>query len=190
MTTLRRAARSIVPLALLLALAGCGGGAERIVPFGDTIIDVACPPMGGLKQAESFTRFRPGQGRDLTDVAFTARIGRVAGKCEVNQDEVVATVAAGIELFAERGPALEGVEVPVEYFIAIRAPNGAIASRQAFTLPLDFSTGAREARAVDYLTFKIPNATPEALRAYRIYFGLQMTREEWAFTERARQPLR
>lgn len=149
-------------------------------------IDVACPPVGALKEAEAFTRFQPGDGRDLTDVTFEARIGRVVAQCKVTQSTAVAEVRAGVEIFAERGPALVGDAAPIEYFIAVRKPDGEIASRQSFSMALDFRGGAREARTFDVLTFEIPGATPEAMRSYRIFFGLQMSRDEWEFTERSR----
>lgn len=167
----------------LASLAACGG---NLNPFKADRIDVACPPVGALKEAEAFTRFRPGEGRDLTDVTFDARIGRVVAECQVVQSAERAEMRAGIEILAERGPALVGDAAPIEYFVAVRQPDGTIASRKAFTMTLDFRNGARQARTFDLLTLEIPGATPEAMRGYRIFFGLQMTREELEFTERAR----
>jgi len=168
------------PLAVALLLAGCGSSEL----FKSDTIDVACPPLGSLKEAEELVRFRPGPGKDLTDVALEARVGRVVGKCQVKQSVRLATVLTGVEIFADKGPAMQGQETELEYFIAIRAPNGEIAARESYKLPIDFK-GLREARAVDYLTFQIPNAMPEALRAYRIFIGLQMSREEFDFIQRS-----
>lgn len=171
---------------LALALALAAGACSSVNPFKSDTIDVACPPFGSLKGAEELTRFRPGEGRDLTDVMFSVKIGRVVGACQVTQSTQIAAVNAGLEVLAERGPAMETDAAALEYFIAIRAPNGEIASRDAFTLALDFRDGVRETRATDILTFTIPNATPEALRGYRIFFGLQMSRDEWEFSQRSR----
>lgn len=190
MKTSPRAAARFLALLLGLAVAGCGDSLREINPFVDDVIDVACPPLGALREAEKLTRFRPGEGRDLTDVVFDARISRVAGKCTVTQSKVLADVGAGIEIVAERGPALEGASAGIEYFVAIRNPEGKIVTRQAFDLELAFEDGARETRVVDYLTFQIPNATPAALRAYRVFIGLQMTEGEWAFSRRSRQTRR
>ena len=189
MKQIRKIVQRLAMLALAASLAGCGGGdgIAALNPFDRDTIDLACPPLGSLKEAETLTRFRPGGGRDLTDVMFEARIGRVVGKCQVTQSKNLADVKAGVELFAERGPVLATNATEIEYFIAIRAPDGRIVGRQGFTLPLEFSEGLRDARAVDLLTFEIPNATPEALRSYRIFFGLQMTEEEWAFNQRDRR---
>lgn len=187
--TPHRRVRPFLAAALaVFALSACGdGGFAGLNPFKADTIDVACPPFGSLKEADSLTRFRPGEGRDLTDVQFEAEIGRVVGKCQVTQSTQLAAVTAGVEIIAERGPALAEPEPPIEYFIAIRDPEDRVVSRQNFALAFDFSDGARTARALDYLTFKIPNATPEALRGYRIFFGLQMTEAEWAFSQRTRQ---
>jgi len=175
--------RHVALIAALASLAACGG---NLNPFEKDTIEVACPPVGALKEAEAFTRFRSGDGRDLTDVAFEARIGRVVAECQVTQSTTSAEVRAGVEVLAERGPAFVGEATPIEYFVAVRRPGGEIVSREAFTMTLDFQDGARQARTFDILTFEIPGATPEAMRSYRIYFGLQMTREEWEFTERSR----
>lgn len=179
-----RRLKSVVLIAFLgAATAACG---QSLNPFSRDVIDVGCPPIGAFKEAETLTRFRPGPGRDLTDVRFDAKIGRTVGLCKVTQSTLTAEVNAGIELFASRGPALEQRKVPLEYFIAIQAPNGKIASRQSFAVEVDFGKGLQEARLLDYLTFKIPEATAENLRGYRIFFGLQMTREEWDFASRTR----
>lgn len=185
--TVRRSGAACAAAAALLALAGCGGDLN---PFSRDIVDVACPPMGSLKQADALTRFRPGDGRDLTDVLFQAEVGRVVGKCEVSQSKLVADVKAGVEILAERGPALEGETAPIEYFVAVQSPDGEIVAREGFVLDLSFEDGLRESRAVDFVTFKLPNATPEALRSYRIFVGLQMTETEWAFSQRARRQAR
>ena len=171
-------------VATILVVAGCS---ETSKLFERDTIQVACPPMGALKEAEELTRFRLGDGRDLTDVAFEAKIGRVVGKCEVKQSESLAKIQAGFEFFGERGPALDKAETPLKYFVAVKAPNGKIARREAYDVSLVFDGGAQEARAVDYLFLEIPDATPAALRAYQIYVGLQMTREEFAFSQRGQR---
>lgn len=175
--------RAVFIGAMAFGLAACG---ESINPFSKDVIEVGCPAIGALKEAEELTRFRDGAGRDLTDVRFEVRIGRTVGKCKVNQSKLLAEVNAGIELFAERGPALDRAVEPLEYFIAIQAPKGEIATRQSFTVDIDFSKGLQEIREVDYLTFEIPNATAENLRSYKVYFGIQMTQLEWDYALQAR----
>lgn len=168
--------------ATLLLLAACAS----MNPFKQDTIEVGCPPFGALKGADVLTRFQPGEGRDLTDVSFSAEIGRVASACQVTQSSQIAKINTGLEILAERGPALEGVAAPIEYFIAVEAPNGQIATRQSFTLALDFRDGLLATRVTDVLSFTIPNASPEALRSYKIYYGLQMTPGEWEFSQRSR----
>ena len=69
----------------------------------------------------------------------------------------------------------------------MKAPNGKIARREAYDVTFIFEGGAQEARAIDYLFLEIPNATPAALRGYEIFVGLQMTRDEWAFSQRGQR---
>jgi hypothetical protein len=183
--TIRRFAAQIIGLLMAVGLAACSD--TNLNPFKADTIDVGCPPMGSLKEAATLTRFRPGDGHDLTDVTLEAKIGRVVGACQVKQSTLTGKVTLGVELFGERGPALETDAASLEYFVAVKAADGVIASRESFTLPLDFRNGVQEARAVDYLTFTIPNASPEALRGYRVFVGLQMTRDEWEFSQRSRR---
>ena len=170
---------------MAVGLTACGD--TNLNPFKADTIEVGCPSLGSLKEAETLTRFRPGTGRDLTDIMLQAKIGRVVGTCEVKQSTLTGKVTLGVELLGERGPALEIDMASLEYFVVIEAPNGEIASREAFVLSMDFRKNVLETRAVDYLTFTIPNASPEALRAYRVFVGLQMTRDEWDFSQRTRQ---
>ncbi|MBX6323441.1 MAG: hypothetical protein IRY94_16580, partial [Rhodospirillaceae bacterium] len=68
---------------LAAALSGCAGEASQ----------PACPAVARLPDADRLTRF-VGSGRDLTDVAFEARIGEVSASCDYDDSgyDVVAKV--------------------------------------------------------------------------------------------------
>ena len=82
----------LIPLALLLTLVGCGSGDQGPLP--------PCPVVFPVAEARELTRFA-GQGRDLTDVLFEARVEDVALICGYLDDV--------IEVLAKRPPDLHVV---------------------------------------------------------------------------------
>ena len=179
---------SFRPLAFatVFLITGCNTVSE-INPFSKDVIDVACPTIGILKEAEKLTRFRPGGGRESADVLIEARISRAVGKCRVTQSKLIADVSAGIEVLADSGPEFKESKAELEYFVAVTGPDGEIVSRESFSLTLEFEKDSKKARTFDYLSFSIPNATPDVLKGYRVFFGIQMTRDELANTLSKRQ---
>ncbi len=83
--------------ALLLALlvAGCGICAKKA--------DLRpCPRVSILNDASLITIYRDGGGRDLTDIAFEARITRITSNCGYRGERLRSE--AKIEIIATRGP--------------------------------------------------------------------------------------
>ena len=168
--------RPAVLLAVLL-LTSCSSVPEAN-SFSKNAIVVGCPTIGILKEAEKLKRFRLGSSKEPANLVMNARISRVGGKCRVIQSNLQAEVTAGIEVLADGGPALKEDSAQLEYFVAVTDPDEKIVSRETFAVKLEFGKDSRKARAVDYVSFSIPNATPEVLRGYRIFYGIQMTRDE------------
>ena len=170
---------SFYPLAFIavMLLTACNTVAD-VNPFSKDTIDVGCPTIGILKEAEKLKKFRLGGSKEPSGVVFDARISRVVGKCSVTQSKLTANINSGLEVLADGGPALKEDSAQLEYFVAVTDPDEKIVSRETFAVKLEFGKDSRKARAVDYVSFSIPNATPEVLRGYRIFYGIQMTRDE------------
>ena len=47
----------------------------------------ACPAVFILQDAQNLTRFKPGPGRDITDIRFEAEIFDFRGQCNFDEDD-------------------------------------------------------------------------------------------------------
>ena len=60
------------------------------------------------------TKFKPGPGRDITDILFEAEIVNFAGDCDY--DEGQAEIELSVQIRVERGPANKGRDDRVRIF--------------------------------------------------------------------------
>jgi hypothetical protein len=149
-----------------LALAGCAGETPP----------APCPVVAKLQDADRLTRFE-GPGRDLTDVQFEARIGKVASTCEYDEDGY--DVIAQVQFLANRGPAAVSERGDFYYFVAIVDATSAVLARQEFDSNFEFAANKTRAGVVEELEQRIPptSGTPP----YSIYVGFKLSPEELAF---------
>ncbi len=170
----RRAAR--IALALLLtapALCGCD------YFYGQTIdgkkIDLACPKIGILRDANQLTLYRPG-GNGPADVQLRAQIVDYQGTC--TYDETGVTIDVGLIVVAERGPALSGNSVPLSYFAATIDPNGKAIARKQFDTTADFSGLVPRAGASEMLQAHVPLEKGKDARFYQLWVGFLLSRDQ------------
>jgi hypothetical protein len=161
----RRAAAVLAPL--LLALAGCG--------FGDQAPPPPCPATFPVAEARELTRFA-GQGRDLTDVLFEARVQDVALICEYDDGVIEADLR--VRIMAVDGPANRGRELRLTYFVAITTLDRKIVAREEFELEVPFEGNRTRVVAVDEVSPRIPLRTGQTGADYVIYVGLALTPDE------------
>ena len=156
--------------ALFLVLAGCGlFGADILLP---------CPRSVVLADAAELVDFRPGPGRDLTDVRLEAAISGVRSDCEYDEDGFV-DVDLDVAIELTRGPALEGGEAArAAYFVVITDPEDKVVAKRVFALDVEFPGAALRARTVQELTQRIHYLPEPSAAAYRIFVGFQLTRDQ------------
>ena len=75
--TSRRFRLLALALAAPIALSGCAGFTEALTKKKPP----PCPPIYILSDASHITKYRPGTGRDLTDVDMEAEIIAYKGQC-------------------------------------------------------------------------------------------------------------
>jgi hypothetical protein len=167
--------RLIRPSLLLgaLALTGCST-VNNVVGTGK--LDLACPKVAIVRDASTITQFRPGPGRDLTDVVSRAVLADFAGGCEYNRDGV--TVNFALALVAERGPAFQGSQANYRYFVAITAPDDTVVAKQEFTTTVDFPANAPRAGTREDLQQQIPMPRDTDARNYQVLLGFQLSPQE------------
>ena len=106
--------RPLLVLPLLLAV-GLTLGACGII--GKGVEQYACPKVLILGDAGTLVRFKPGPGRDITDILLEARIANFIGGCEYTKEGV--EVRLRVLIAVERGAASRDSAISFEYFAAI-----------------------------------------------------------------------
>ena len=173
---LRSAPGLRLALALLLAVPALSG-CESL--FGKKVngqgLDLACPKVGILRDANQVTLYRPG-GKGAADVQARAQIVDYLGNC--TYDETGVTVDVSLILVAERGPALTGTSVPLSYFAAVIDPAGNIPTRQRFDTSIDFTGNGPRAGSREDLQPHIPLPKAKDARDYQVLVGFQLTQAQ------------
>ena len=90
--------RFLIVVALALLSAGCGTVFDRTPP-------PPCPPILILKDAGYLTRYKPGAGKDITDVLFQGRIIDFKGSCAYNSKRTEVELDVNLAFELSRGPA-------------------------------------------------------------------------------------
>lgn len=158
-----------------LALAGCGFAERRPPP--------PCPTVFPVAEARELTRFA-GQGRDLTDVLFEARVQDVALICEYDDGVIEADLR--IRIMASDGPANRGREIRLTYFVAIATLDRKIVAREEFELQVPFEGNRTRVIAIDEVSPRIPLQPGQSGADYVIYVGLALTPVELRYNQENR----
>jgi hypothetical protein len=151
-----------------LSLAGCGAfNTERPPP---------CLPVVVLRDAAQLVNYRPGEGRDLTDVVAQARFTRFATKCDYSAGEV--EVELLLDIMIEQGPAATDRVARVPYFVAIIDTDQKILAKEVFQSIAQMPEGQRRAIVREETEQVIPIASVDDRIRYEIMIGFQLTEEQ------------
>ena len=157
-------------IALFLGLGACGY-------FTEPVYQPPCPRAAVLADAQEVTSFRPGPGRDLTDILYEGFITSVGGNCDYNEDGYVEVqMDIGFELAI--GPALEDGIGHWRYFVIVVDPDGQRIAKQIFTIDLAFEPATFQTRLIEQTTQRIVYSPWADATGYRIFVGFQLSREE------------
>lgn len=165
--------------ALGLLVAGCGLFEKDRV--------YRCPAVFILEDAKDLTKFKPGPGRDITDILFEAEIVDFKGGCDYDEDDGEAEIELLVQVRVERGPANKNRDIAFEYFVAI--PKYQSQPQGKRVLPVKGAFEENRTRLVyqDELQMTIPVKSPEEGEALEIVLGFQLTPEELTFNRSRRQ---
>jgi len=166
---MRKPARFVAAALLPLVLASCSVLQKQEVP--------PCPPVYILADAGKLTKFRPGPGRDLTDVEYEAEIQGYTGGCKY--DEKGAIVDLQVSFALKRGPADTDRKAEFSYFTAIPHFYPAPEAKAVFPVTIDFPEGVNYVRFTDEeVVMRVPVKDKDVINKYEIYLGFQETAEE------------
>ena len=159
---------------LAVVLAACSGNAPPPPP---------CPTIVPVADAAQLVRF-DGNGRDLTDVLFEAKIEDYALTCEYDDGVIESQML--LQVLAVRGPADRDRVAKFSYFVAIATRDQKIGAREVFDLAVPFEGNRTRVLAAEELTPRIPLKPGEDGSNYLIYVGLSVTPEELQYNRENR----
>lgn len=145
--------------------------------FGSDAPQPPCPRAVVVGDAQKLTQFRPGLGRDLTDVQFEIEIVGLAPVCEYDENGYVDADVA-INMSVVRGPAAEGKPGHYEYFVAITNPNDEIIAKRVFPVDVEFPEAILRVGVTEEITQRIAYAPEPDASRHRIFVGFQLTRDQ------------
>ena len=187
----------IASLAVVVALAlgGCAG-TKRFFKgmFGANPPLPPCPKVFIVGDAERLIKFRPGPGRDLTDVMYEGEIDNFRLVCEHEIDEDTKTGTLSLELtlviLVERGPANEDRQARYEYFVTLSDNSLNILKKELFASTARFEGNVTRFVFTDEpINMTIPLKAQQTGKDFQIFLGFQLSRDEVDFN-RSQQGIR
>ena len=154
-----------------LLLGACGW-------FGEDLPPPPCPRAIAVPDARELVRFT-GQGRDLTDVLFEARIQDVALICEYDDNVIEADVR--VRILTADGPADSGRVAEFAFFVAIATRDEIITAREEFDITVPFEGNRTRVIAIEEVSPRIPLKPGQSGADYTIYVGLALTPAEFQY---------
>ncbi|HEC91127.1 MAG TPA: hypothetical protein ENI55_05620 [Alphaproteobacteria bacterium] len=164
---------------VLLALSGCS-----ILDVNTPILP--CPETRVLGDVGSFTRFRAGPGRDLSDITFEGRIAKSIASCEysISRDSGKGTLSVTMNVVFEaiRGPAARKNNVAFGYFAAVTDTSENIISKDTFKMDIKFPANVtRLKRQGKKIILNIPLGPKDDGSEFTVFTGFRLSGEELKF---------
>ena len=135
-----------------------------------------CPRVAVVADAALAEQYRPGPGRDLTDLSSRAQIVSISGGCAYEDGGV--TVSVTMPVVAERGPAMTGSEADYSYFVAVTDREWNVIAKRSFPIRFRFGSGSGFSAAREELEQVIPLDTPRQAAEYQVLIGFDLDREQ------------
>ena len=143
-----------------------------------------CPRISILAGTDEITIYKPGRGRDLTDVEFTARFLNAKTKCEVDEEERLVTADNRFTIVAERGPAAKNRQVEFPIYLALTRTNKQMVDKRQYPLLVKFPEGIERVEVREGVDgTKIYLDQNEQGDHFEILIGFQLSRHQLEATE-------
>jgi hypothetical protein len=138
-----------------------------------------CPKGYTVGDAATMTRFKPGPGRDPTDVQFQAEVIKVESTCSFDKNG--ADIETRVTIGVLEGPAAVNRQASFGYFVAILDGNRQVVARQEFPTEFKFEGNRNRLASVDELSERLPGLTTKDAQTYQIAVGLLVTPDELSY---------
>lgn len=174
-----RHATAIAMVGLIALLDGCGPAKDQFPP--------ACPGNNLVQGAADITRYRDEQAiatQDIRDLVLAGRIVAVPAKCAQGDSPTQVAADVGFTMRLTRGPAMQGREVDVPYFLAA-TEGDRILDKKIYIAHVVFPAN------IDQLTWNaepahmvFPVSPTKSAASYTVLAGFQLTPDELAVNRR------
>jgi hypothetical protein len=165
-------------LAAVALVASC-----RSPKYLDTVkLKPVCPQVGVLGDADRLTEFSAPAGRDITDIAFDARLMSVKGSCQFDDEEHKVTLTMDVQFSATRGPSYRGA-VNLSYFVATLDDAKNVLGRQQFDLPVRFGSDQVRIEGAEQLSETYTVKTDSLGAAYQVLVGFVLTPAQLSYNQ-------
>lgn len=163
---LRAARTALGPILMVLTLGGCYG------PERNTFAP-ACPAAAALPGAGELALYRPGGGRDLTDVQIEGSVLGASGSCVYGSKPQTVDATLALRLRFQRGPAAPTRQANIPYFVAV-ARGEDILAKQVRIVRVDFPPNVDAVTVTtDPLLLTLPVGPDRSAAAYQVWVGFQ-----------------
>jgi hypothetical protein len=170
---------SVFGVLAMFTLSACSSFSNPL--SNEVVVAPECPNIVIVKDTAELTAFRPGPGRDLTDVVLDARIDGFDGECETDlESDKSGTVNVDLQMVFEatRGPANETRAGEFSFFVAIANRDGAILAKKVFETEFEFEGNRNRIGGIEELTQEIPLRPGELGEDFDIFIGFQLDPEQ------------
>lgn len=169
-TRYRGLARAIL-CGALVALSGCKAFVKEEPP--------PCPRVSILGDALKQVHFRPGPGRDVTDIEWKAEIKEYRGACFYDKSQQLMTVTLNVGIDIARGPALADGAHQLAYFIAVPEYFPLPEAKKTVPLTAQFDRNVTALHLVDHdVSIAIPVKNVKEMERDELFLGLQLDEAE------------
>lgn len=146
-----------------------------------------CPEIRIDSNTSTLTKFKPGEGRDITDVMYQAEIISFEGTCQFDDDGVEAIM--DVDLMVSGGPAVEPGTIDLYYFVAIPRFFPDTAGKKVFSRKYKVPNGGprRERLTESNVRIFIPLEDRLTAAGYDVYLGFQLTDEQLQYNRQRAQ---
>ncbi|MBF0391105.1 MAG: hypothetical protein HQL38_00360 [Alphaproteobacteria bacterium] len=163
----------LLALAVPLALSAC---AKKDEP-------PPCPKVAILGDAARLTKFRPGPGRDVTDVEIEAEMSAFRGECQYKDEGVEVSLAVAVD--ARRGPGAPERVSDLDWFVAVPVFYPKPEAKAVIKMSVGFPVNVETVRATDEgVTMLLPYRADVQAQDYQIFVGFQLTPEQLEYNRR------
>ncbi len=163
---LRAAHAAPVLTAALLALGGCFGPDRDAFP-------PVCPVAAALPGAGELALYRPGGGRDLTDVQIEGSVLGASGSCTDGAKRGTVEATLALRMRFQRGPAAPTRQANIPYFVAV-ARGEDILDKQVRVVRVDFPANVDAVTVTtNPLLLTLPVGSDRSAAGYQVWVGFQ-----------------